>query len=104
VVVAPLVVFGEVAGATTARDQPNFTMPLLNGASAGMRYGVTTVPRFVLIDAAGKVRWTFEGIGAETGFLAREEVDRLIPPISPNVPRGIIASPGSLGVPIVPPP
>jgi len=104
VVVAPLVVFGEVAGATTARDQSNFTMPLLNGASAGMRYGVTTVPRFVLIDAAGKVRWTFEGIGAETGFLAREEVDRLIPPISPNVPRGIIASPGSLGVPIVPPP
>jgi hypothetical protein len=104
VVVAPLIVFGEVAAATTTRDQLKLTVPLHNGAGAGMSYGVTTVPRFVLIDAAGKVRWTFEGIGAETGFLAREEVDRLAPPVSPNVPRGITLSPGPLGVPIVPPP
>ena len=59
---------------------------------------------FAVIDAAGKVRWTFTGIGAETGFLVREELDRLVSPASPTAPPGTIASPGSFGVPIVPPP
>jgi hypothetical protein len=104
VAVVPLVVFGDVAAATTARDRLKFTVPLHAGALAAINYGVTTVPRFVLIDAVGKVRWTFEGIGTETGFLAREEVDRLVPPVSPKVPRPTTALPGPLGVPIVPPP
>jgi hypothetical protein len=79
-------------------------VPLFDGPKAATLYGVETVPRFAVIDAAGQVRWTFTGVGAETGFLVREELDRLVPPASPAVPRGITASPGPLGVPLVPPP
>jgi hypothetical protein len=104
VAVVPLVACGEVAAAVKARDRLKLTVPLYDGSSAATAYGVETVPRFALIDSAGKVRWTFVGIGGETGFLVREQVDRLIPPPSPNVPAGIITSSGSLGVPIVPPP
>jgi hypothetical protein len=102
--IVPLVVFGEVEHAERERDRLNLTVPLFEGASAGTIYGVDTVPRFAIVDEAGRVRWTFTGIGAETGFLLREELDRLVPPTSPAAPRGITASPGSLGVPLVPPP
>jgi hypothetical protein len=104
VAVVPLVVFGEVAAAEKVRDRLKLTIPLRPGASAAISYGVKTVPRFALIDTLGKIRWTFAGIGAETGYLIREEVDRLVPPVSPNVPRPTTASPGPIGVPIVPPP
>ena len=104
VVVAPFVVFGDLATAIRERDQLKLTVPLRDGRSAGGVYGVETVPRFAIVDAAGKVRWTFTGVGGETGFLAREELDRLVPPDSPAAPRGITASPGPIGVPLVPPP
>ena len=104
VTVVPLVVFGDVATAVAARDRLNLTIPLLPGGSAAATYGVTTVPRFALIDGAAKVRWTFTGIGAETGYLAREEVDRLVSPASPNGPPRTIVPPGPIAVPIVPPP
>jgi hypothetical protein len=104
IVVVPLVVFGDVSEAERERDRMKLTVPLFAGGSAATVYGVETVPRFAVIDAAGKVHWTFAGVGAEIGFLAREELDRLIPPASPAAPRGITASPGPIGVPLVPPP
>ena len=62
--------------------------PTSTWRSAAISYGVTTVPRFALIDKLGQVRWTFTGIGAETGFLVREEVDRLVLQF-PRTPRAI---------------
>jgi len=103
-VVAAFVVFGEVESAVRERDRLKLTIPLLSGASAALSYGVETVPRFAVIDAAGQVCWTFTGVGAETGFLLREELDRLVPPASPPAPRGITAPRGPIGVPLVPPP
>lgn len=104
VVVVPLIVFGELDAAIRERNHLKLSVPLFKGATAANHYGVETVPRFAIIDSLGQVRWTFTGVGAETGFLVREELDRLVPPASPAVPRGITASPGPLGVPLVPPP
>jgi hypothetical protein len=104
VAVVPLVVGDGVAAARSACERLNLALLLHDGSRIAAAYGVESVPRFAIIDAAGRVRWTFSGIGTETGYLVREELDRLLPPSSPNVPHGTIASPGSLGVPIVPPP
>jgi hypothetical protein len=55
-------------------------VPVYDGAAAAAAYGVETVPRFVIVEQLGKVRWQFMGVGAETGFLAREVLDQLAPP------------------------
>jgi hypothetical protein len=102
--VAPLVAFGDLVEAERERNRLKLSVPLFAGGSAAILYGVETVPRFAVIDPAGRVRWTFTGVGAETGFLLKEELDRLVPPASPAAPHGITASPGPVGVPIVPPP
>ncbi len=103
-VVVPLAVFGEVAAAVKARDRLKFTVPVYDGSAAVSAYGIETVPRFALIDTAGKVRWAFSGVGAETGFLLKEEVDRLIPPASPTGAGGITPPIGLQLPPIVPRP
>jgi hypothetical protein len=88
-VVVPLVVFGEVADAAKDRDRLKLTVPLYDGATVATLYGVETVPRFAVIDAAGQVRWEFAGVGAETGFLVKQQVDRLVTPASRNGAAGI---------------
>ena len=95
--VAPLVVFGEAATGTKDRDRLKLSVPVHDGAAAGSAYGVETFPRFLVIDAAGKLRWSFVGVGAETGYLVREEVDRLVAPAS-----GTITPPGTAYPPIPP--
>lgn len=102
VAVVPLVVFGEVAAAVKARDRLKLTVRLNDGATAATAYGVETVPRFAVIDAAGKVRWTFTGIGGETGFLVKEQVDRLVNPASPDGAAGTTPAPGAGGAPPIP--
>ena len=89
VVVVPLVIFGEVAAAKQARDRLKLAIPLYDGAAAASAYGVKTIPRFVVIDRGGKVSWVFTGVGAETGFLVKEQVDRLVPPSSHSGADGI---------------
>lgn len=85
VVVAPLVVFGEAAAGAKDRDRLKFTIPIHDGSGVATSYGVESVPRFAVIDAAGKVRWTFTGVGGEIGYLLRQQVDALVPlPILPS--------------------
>ena len=88
VTVVPLVVFGETAAGLKDRDRLKLGVPVYDGSAAGAAYGVDTFPRFVLTDAAGKVRWAFAGVGAETGFLLREEVDTLLAPAGTTSPAG----------------
>lgn len=84
VAVAPLLVSGKPATAVKDRDRLKLNIPVYDGASAAAVYGIETVPRFAVIDSAGKVRWTFTGVGTETGFLLREQLDALAaPPIPP---------------------
>src|SRR5262249_6327379 len=95
VAVAPLVVFGEVAAAAKDRDRLKFTVPLYDGAAGATSYAVETDRRLGVIHAAGKGRGTFTGVGAETGFLLREQVDALATP--PILPAGT-------AYPSIPPP
>lgn len=89
VTVVPLVVFGDAADGVKDRDRLKLRVPVYDGAAAVPAYGVDTVPRFVVTDAGGKVAFLFAGVGAETGFLVREEIDRLLAPtvtVSPAAP------------------
>jgi hypothetical protein len=102
--VVPLVVFGDVAAGRAECERQQLTLPVYDGSGAAATYGIETAPRFVLIDGAGKVRWTFTGVGAETGYLLREEADRLADPASPAGAGGTTPAPGPTLPPIVPRP
>lgn len=102
--VAALAVFGDVAAGVKDRDRLKLNIPIHDGSAAVAAYGIETAPRFALIDAAGKVRWTFTGVGAETGFLVKEHADRLVAPSPPNGAGGTAAPPGPVLPPIVPRP
>ena len=91
--VVPLAVWANVAAGEKDRDRRKLTVPIFDGAQAETAYGVESVPRFAVIDAAGLVRWTFSGVGAETGHSAREELDRLFTATSPNRAGGITSTP-----------
>ena len=54
------------------------SVPVVDGAGVRERYGVDAYPRFVVVDAAGGVAWRFDGFGDETGYLAKQEVERLL--------------------------
>lgn len=88
--VVPLVVFGTTADAVKDRDRLKLAIGVHDGATAGKVYDVQTYPRFVIIDAAGMIRWAFAGVGAETGFLVREQIDRVL-----GVTAGTAAPPGT---------
>jgi hypothetical protein len=78
IAVDPLVVFGTVAEAEKDRDRLNLDVPLYDGTSAERSYGIETFPQFIVIDAAGGIEWTFTGVGAETGYLVCEQIDKLL--------------------------
>jgi hypothetical protein len=86
--VVALAVWGDAAAGAKDRDRRKMTVPVYDGALADTTYGPESVPRFVVLDGAGVVRWTFAGVGAETGHSAREQLDRLLPPGAPNAPAG----------------
>jgi hypothetical protein len=95
--VVPLAVWGDVAAGVKDRDRRALTVPIFDGAQADPAFGVESVPRFAVIDASGRVRWTFSGVGAETGYSLREQVDRLLAPPLPDRAGGTTGSsaPGS---------
>ena len=86
--VVTLVVAGDVADAAKARDRLKLGVALFDGTAAAAVYAVETVPRFAVIDAAGAVAWEFCGVGAETGFLVKQQVDSLVAPASPDGATG----------------
>ncbi|QDU18557.1 hypothetical protein [Urbifossiella limnaea] len=80
VAVAPLAVFADPALAAKDVARRRLTVPVHDGSSAADLYGVETFPRFVVVDRDGVVRWVFAGVGAETGYLVREQVDAVLSP------------------------
>jgi len=92
--VVALAVFGEVAAGVKDRDRLKFTVAVHDGAAAVPVYGIDTAPRFALIDDTGKVRWSFAGVGAETGYLLKVQADQLVAPASPAPAAGTIPSRG----------
>jgi hypothetical protein len=60
-----------------------------DGTSAVEAYGIESFPRFFVVDSAGVLKWTFAGVGNETGFLVREQVENLLaPPFATGSPAG----------------
>jgi hypothetical protein len=39
---------------------------------------VDTYPKFFVVDPSGSLAWRFDGYGAETGYLAKVEVEKLL--------------------------
>ncbi len=93
--VLPLATFGETAAAIKDRDRLKLTIPVYDGSTAAAAYGVESVPRFAVVDPDGLIRWTFTGVGPETGYLVREQVDRLAHATLPVAPSGKTPSPGA---------
>jgi hypothetical protein len=84
VVVAPLAVFADPARGERDRDRLKLSVPVHDGAAAVDPFGVETFPRFVVVDRGGVVRWQFAGVGGETGFLVREQVDAALSDATPT--------------------
>jgi len=80
VAVAPLAVFAAPALAAKDIERRRLTLAVHDGSSAVDLYGIDTYPRFVVVDRDGVVRWSFAGVGPETGYLVREQVDALLSP------------------------
>jgi hypothetical protein len=103
-VVVPLATFGETSALVRDRDRLKLSVQVYDGKAAVSTYGVVTVPRFAVIDLEGKVKWTFTGVGSETGFLVKQQVDNMARPIHPDVPHGKIVAPDMVTIPNVPRP
>jgi hypothetical protein len=80
VAVAPLAVFAAPALAAKDVEKRKLTVAVHDGSPAVDLYGIDTYPRFVVVDRDGVLRWTFAGVGPETGYLVREQVDALLSP------------------------
>jgi hypothetical protein len=93
--VVPLAVWGDVTSGILDRDRRKLTVPIHDGTQAAEAFGIGSVPRFAVIDPGGRVRWTFSGVGAETGYSVREQLDRLLDPAAPNTPVGTTRTAGS---------
>jgi len=91
--IVPLAVWGDAAAGVKDRDRRKLTVPIYDGAQAETAYGIQSVPRFAVVDGTGVVRWVFAGVGAETGYSAREQLERLLPATAPNAPAGTTRTP-----------
>ncbi|MFM8273917.1 MAG: TlpA family protein disulfide reductase [Gemmata sp.] len=102
--VAPLAVWADVSLGVKDRDRCKLTVPVYDGAQAEAAYGVGSVPRFALIDGAGVVKWTFCGVGSETGYSAKLHLERLLAPAAPNGAAATTRAPApGTGLPAAPP-
>ena len=76
--VIPLVAWGNTTAAEQLLQRRRWKLELYDGRTGAQHYAVTTVPRFLLLDRHGIVRWSFAGVGPEVGFLVREQLQRLL--------------------------
>jgi hypothetical protein len=95
ITVVPLAVFAPTSAGEKDRDRLRLSLPMFDGSAAVAAYAVETFPRFLVVDAGGTVQWVFTGVGAETGFLAREHIDALLTPLPGTVaPTATTSPPG----------
>lgn len=102
--VVPLAVWADPGTGAKTRERLKLSVPVYESAQVEALYGVESVPRFALVDGAGAVRWSFVGVGAETGSLAVGQLERLLKPASPTHAAGTTAPPGPGTVPSPPRP
>lgn len=105
--ILPLVAWGPLERAEQSARRRRWNLTLYDGRTAAADYAVTTAPRFLLLDAQGRVRWSFTGVGAEVGYLVRDQLERCLASLrSPASPSSAATATGTNGpaVPSGPPP
>lgn len=102
--IVPLAVWAAPADGPQERARLKLTVPVYDGEQADASYGVESVPRFALVDGHGVVRWTFCGVGAETGSTAQAQLERLLKPASPVGATGTAGAAAPGAPPLLPRP
>lgn len=81
ITVLPLSVAADIQAAYTLRERHRLTVPLVDGTAIRQQFQVDSYPRFLIVDAQGNLAYRFDGIGNETGYLLKRELERLLPPV-----------------------
>lgn len=61
------------------REKLRLTVPLAAGDTIRRQYDVEYYPQFFVIDAQGRLVYRFEGFGDETGYLLKDQLQKLLP-------------------------
>jgi len=76
--VVALAVSAGPEDAVRQREALRLTVPVADGSGPRVAYAVDTYPKFFVVDPTGTLAWRFDGYGAETGYLAKEQVEKLL--------------------------
>jgi hypothetical protein len=76
--VVALAVSAGADAANRQREAMKLTVPIADGSGPRVAYAVDTYPVFFVVDPAGTLVWRFDGYGGETGYLAKEQVQKLL--------------------------
>ena len=77
--VVPLAIGAKAPAASKQRDELKLKLAVYDGLDIREAYGVTTFPRFFILESNGNLKWTFDaGVGPETGYLVKQELDALL--------------------------
>lgn len=60
------------------REELKLTVPVADGSGPRPAYAVDAYPKFFVVDPVGSLAWRFDGFGAETGYLAKVQVEKLL--------------------------
>ncbi len=78
VAVAALAVSARPEEANRQREALKLTVPVADGSGCRAAYAVDTYPKFFVVGPSGLLAWRFDGYGGETGYLAKEQVEKLL--------------------------
>ncbi len=79
VAVVPLAIGAKAASASRQREELKLKVPVYDGLDVREAYGVTTFPRFFILESTGLLNWVFEaGVGPETGYLVKQRLEELL--------------------------
>ncbi len=77
--VVPLAIGEKAPVAAKQREELKLKVPVYDGLDIRAAYGVTTFPQFFILESTGTVKWIFDaGIGPETGFLVKQQLETLL--------------------------
>lgn len=77
--ILPLAIGTKSEEAAEQRAALKYSVPVFDGSTARTAYRVTSFPQFFIVDAEGKLNWSFDaGVGPEVGYLVKEALDKVI--------------------------
>jgi len=77
--IVPLAIGEKAPAAAKQREELKLKVPVYDGLDMREAYGVTTFPKFFILESTGDLKWIFEaGIGPETGYLVKQQLEALV--------------------------